>query len=236
MSTSFRYPSNLGPIEDTAENRLKHTLFIVEGSSYPLWCDHSEDSLFPPWDIRKDYRAYPATKWEQVSNGWSVQVGSIGKRPIMVSVNWYYIDGQAVCFYEGTSQLVDHAMIDKWFETHFTGTWDNGTRRASIDSGNFGWCLSAIEEANKAGYTKPAPLKTAKEVDTGFIGVKHRVVKCDGSDHGKGNEGCVCHLIGKMVTPTKRYSCPFVGTASYHIKGHKQRVRRSELGLADVMN
>ena len=218
----------------TAEERLAQTLFIVEGKACPLWCQHSKDSLFPPWNMRENKRAYPASNWDQVASNPIITVGHIGKRPINISTEWYRIDGQWVMFYEGCSELVDRAMIEKWLDEHFTGTWDKGTRRAAMDEDNFSWCLQAIDEANAPGYVKPGPLLTAAQVDKGFVGKRFTVVKCHGKDHVRGDPGCVCRLIGKKVTIRKRYETPFAGTASYHLKGHKQRVQRSEVGLPDV--
>ncbi len=217
----FTYPT---PTNDTAENRLKQTLFIVEGDAYHLWCEHSQDSLYPPWNVRENKRAYSARRWEQVGNGWGVCVGTAGQRPVMIDVQWYRIDGQWVMFYHGCSELVDHAMIDKWLAKHFTGTYGGGTRRARCDEGNFGHCLGAIDDANEPGYVKPGPLLTAAQVDKGFVGERFKVVKCEGTTHGREHSWCVCHLIDKTVTIGRRYDSPFVGTASYHLKGHKQRV------------
>lgn len=63
-----------------------------------------------------------------------------------------------------------------------------------------------------------------------IIGRRVKVVKCEAREHGD-NPGCVCDLIGKMVTIEKRYETPFVGTPSYHIKGMDKRVRRCEVVL-----
>ena len=63
-----------------------------------------------------------------------------------------------------------------------------------------------------------------------IIGRNVRVVKCEAREHGD-NPGCVCDLIGKMVTIKKRYETLFVGTPTYHIKGMNKRVRRSEVVL-----
>jgi hypothetical protein len=69
-----------------------------------------------------------------------------------------------------------------------------------------------------------------KEPGDEIIGKKVRVKGCEAREHGN-NDGCVCHLKGKTVTITKRYSTPFAGTPSYYIKGMTQRVRRSEVVL-----
>lgn len=72
--------------------------------------------------------------------------------------------------------------------------------------------------------------KNPLDADKDILGKKYIVTQCEARDHGN-NEGCVCHLISREVTLSRRYDTPFVGTASYHIKGSKKRVRLSELGL-----
>jgi hypothetical protein len=51
--------------------------------------------------------------------GHMVTVGHIEDRPIVISLSYARIYGQRVVFWEATSQLIDHAMIEKWFEEHF---------------------------------------------------------------------------------------------------------------------
>lgn len=72
--------------------------------------------------------------------------------------------------------------------------------------------------------------KNPLDADKDILGKSFEVKQCEAREHGD-PEGCVCHLIGRRVTLTKRYATPFVGTASYHIRGGKQRVRLSELGM-----
>lgn len=68
------------------------------------------------------------------------------------------------------------------------------------------------------------------DADKDILGKKFTVKRCEAREHGD-NVGCVCRLIGREVTLTKRYDTPFAGTASFHIKGSKKRVRLSELGM-----
>ena len=77
-------------------------------------------------------------------------------------------------------------------------------------------------------YRKATVFK--EDNDDEMIGMRVRVKACEAAEHGD-NEGCVCHLVGKVVKIKKRYKTPYVGTASYHIKGMSQRVRRSEVVL-----
>lgn len=149
----FRYPEPTdGSIftEDTAENRLKHTFFLVEADTYAqhqLWATHSSDSIYPPWDTRKGHRLCPGLKWEQEGMGFMPYVGDIERKPIHVSLFWYRIEGRWVCFYYACSQVVDHRMIEAWLEQHFTG---GAGKRAMCDAANFNHCLQAIKEANAA--------------------------------------------------------------------------------------
>lgn len=69
-----------------------------------------------------------------------------------------------------------------------------------------------------------------KERSDKIIGKRVCVNSCEAREHGD-NEGCVCHLKGQVVEIKKRYESTFAGTASYHIKGTKYRVRRSEVTL-----
>lgn len=133
-------------MNDTAESRLKKTLFIVEATSNEVqgfWRDHAKENTFNP---NPHYTA--KVTWEQM-DGWLVTVGHYTKRPVCISVMFNKLDGHIIMFWEPTSQLVDHKMIDKWLEKNFTGTYDKGYRRASCDASNFGHCLSAIRDANK---------------------------------------------------------------------------------------
>ena len=126
---------------NTAENRLKRTLFIVEATSFEqfsLWQQHSKTSdSRPSWAQVVD--------WKEM-DGWLVTVGKLGKRPCCVSMSWARIDGCLVMFYDQCSQVCDSIQTEKWLEKHFSGRYDNGTRRAWTDAQNFGHCLSAIKE------------------------------------------------------------------------------------------
>jgi hypothetical protein len=134
----------LGQFEnDTAENRLKYTAFIVEADSFAqhqLWAMHANNSQRP---LNKDR----VIKWEQLS-GWGIHVGFDNKRPVMISLMFNRINDKLVAFWYPMSQIVNHKLVDKWFDKHFKGKWDK-TRRATCDASNFHHCLDAIEKLNK---------------------------------------------------------------------------------------
>ena len=132
-------------MNDTAENRLKYTLFVVEATSFEtqmLWEKWCKDS--PEKPIRN---RHATQKWEQ-KHGWLVTIGKIGKRPVCLSMTWNVIDGQWIMFYDQCSQVTDSVQTEKWLDIHFQGRWDNGTSRAITDAPNFHLCVEAINEAN----------------------------------------------------------------------------------------
>jgi len=69
-----------------------------------------------------------------------------------------------------------------------------------------------------------------REIGDKIIGRRVRVKECHAKEHGN-NSGCVCNLIGKMVTIEKKHDSVLVGTSSYHIKGSDKRVQRREVIL-----
>ena len=46
--------------------------------------------------------------------------------------------------------------------------------------------------------------------DKDILGKTFVVKQCEAREHDDSNEGCVCYLIGREVTLTKRYKTPFV--------------------------
>jgi len=133
------------PARETAESRLRQTLFVVEATSFEthmLWQEHASGST-------NRQKIFKPRRWEQVNPGWSVTVGELDGRPVCVSMMWNRVDGHLVMFWEPTSQVVDHIQIDAWLGKHFDGKWDNGTRDATCNAMNFHHCLNAIDDINK---------------------------------------------------------------------------------------
>lgn len=137
--------------EDTPENRLKYTFFVVEADSFArqeFWSRHSGQSIVGYIRKGDSKQAYGKVNWEQINDGWLVEVGKDHKRPVCISVTWARIDGKLVMFWYPTSQIVNHTIINKWLKKHFKGKWDDDRREAFCDASNFHHCLDAIEEAN----------------------------------------------------------------------------------------
>ncbi len=102
-------------------NRLA-TRYVVEATDYEMHC------LWERWHYRVDseWKRKPLA-WEQVSMGLSQRIGMLADMPVCVSVFWARVEGALVAFYDATSQVVDHRMVEKWMHENFPAatSWSN---------------------------------------------------------------------------------------------------------------
>jgi hypothetical protein len=75
--------------------------------------------------------------WKRRNPGHSIQIGTLDKRPICVSVGYVYLNGKLVVFYDGISQLVDWKMIDDWIGKNAVGI-------GHCNAANFNHCFDVI--------------------------------------------------------------------------------------------
>ena len=97
--------------------RYADTYYLVEATDsehLAEWCRLSTQS--PYRFDRKDIRT---VEWVQTSPGYTFEVGRLNDRPICVHLQWDYLNGALVCFWEATSRLVDYDLIYPWLETRF---------------------------------------------------------------------------------------------------------------------
>jgi hypothetical protein len=123
---------------------FKDVVFLVDASyteHFFLWKENFHE-------LTRQY--YAVKTWEDEGMGHSINIGEINKRPVCVTLFYTEINGHRVMFYEGTSQVVDHKMIERWLQhwTLKTIRWDNGHRWAHSDAMNFHHCIDAIQELN----------------------------------------------------------------------------------------
>lgn len=128
------------PFRDSDKDLFKDVVFLVEAT-------HHEQHMF--WveffyEPRKD-RVRVAT-WEQVSMGRWLTIGEVDGRPVAVSINYAILNGKKIMFYEGTSKLVDHQMIEEWIQHYALDAirYDKGSRWAQCNSMNFHHCLDVV--------------------------------------------------------------------------------------------
>ncbi len=127
-----------------AEQDLKRlaTFYIVEATSHEMlamWLEYAQQSTRPlgPRDKRFDWKEESMGYWKTIAE---VEING-EKMPVTVSVSWAVICGKRVAFYEATSQVVDHRLVEKWRKKEFPNA------KGHTNAMNFGHCLCACEAA-----------------------------------------------------------------------------------------
>ncbi len=127
-------------VEFDRKEYFKDVVFTVEAThfeQYSLWM------IYHNHDV-----GFGKVGWVEGDRGHGVSIGRISRRPVVVSLNYAWIDGHRVCFYYGCSQLVDHEMVDEWMEARTDHIVTPDRRPATCDAMNFGHCLQAIKALN----------------------------------------------------------------------------------------
>jgi len=113
-------------------------VFLVEATGF------ERNALWIQFSSQSPRCASPVFNFDWTGNtahGYSVQVGEIGGRGVVVSLTVDEIGGRKVIFYHGCSQLIDWEMIEAWLTTNLPHL-----ERCNAD--NFQLCLAAINKLN----------------------------------------------------------------------------------------
>jgi hypothetical protein len=97
-------------IRETSEDYLASCVCAVEASHcevLDIWTRFSD----PENPFKRECRQYD---WKDV-HGWLETIGHLDNRPICIDIRIVELDGRRILFWEGCSQLVDYAMIERWF-------------------------------------------------------------------------------------------------------------------------
>lgn len=127
---------------DENEANRKAAVYLVEATdleTHHLWLDWSEESESRGWGEP----THPRLPWEQIALGYGDTVGEFGGMPVAVSVTFARVLGQVIVFYEATSQVVDHRMVEKWTQTAFPAS------RGRTNATNFHICVDDLRRAGQ---------------------------------------------------------------------------------------
>lgn len=90
----------------TRNYTLKDAEYVVEATFFEKHC------------LWKENEREGHVVWEDVSSGYmhTIQELPIGdtRMPVTVQIFFAILDGKVVAFYEPTSQVVDHRLVDAW--------------------------------------------------------------------------------------------------------------------------
>lgn len=136
------------------DKRFQDTEYTVEANSFEkhtLWQNFSLEAL----DFKRNKLTPEAlaeetkyrVNWKDDSMGSSMQIGEINKRPICVTFFWTKINNRLIMFYECTSQLVDHEMLQNWLKKYCNPQHQGS--RSNCDAFNFHNCIHYINDTNK---------------------------------------------------------------------------------------
>lgn len=147
----------------TYDKRFDETFFCVEANSYEsqqIWHELNQERGIP---------------WKQGS-GIGVQVGELdivgqGKMPVFLTLMWNTIRGKLICFYDASSQIVDHKMVEDWLKKNVIKdkVWA-GDRPITCDAMNAFHMLEAIQDSQmiwlkrEKENTEPFSVKTPTDL------------------------------------------------------------------------
>ncbi|MFY4731209.1 hypothetical protein [Nitrospira sp. BLG_2] len=142
--------------------RFKDTEFVVEADSFAmqaLWEKFSTQSLY-----RTPQNIY---NWEQDCRGFMETIGHVNKMPVCVCFFWYKINGHLILFYEATSQVVDHRMIEEWLDK-YCNPKHNGSK-ARCNASNFHHALGYIRDCEALDLLQRAKKTDDKELKSTLL-------------------------------------------------------------------
>lgn len=133
------------PFKDSHKQLFEGVVFLVEATS------NEQQAFWSDWFYKPKFETNLIKDWQEMSIGNIIEIGRLDNRPVNIAINWAFLEGYRVMFYDAVSQVVDYKMVEDWIK-HFsfdTIKWDNGHRWAHCDSSNFHLCISAIKDLVK---------------------------------------------------------------------------------------
>lgn len=128
----------LTDVEETAEQFIEWGDKMIAATEFWVEADgFARQALWSEWHTKLN--------WRSEGRGTGLQIGELDSRPVMLCLIWEWLNGRLVCFYEATSQVVDHAMIEKWLEKTCNGKRTHDDRPITCDANNFHHCLTGLQ-------------------------------------------------------------------------------------------
>lgn len=175
MDVGLNNTNKLGEINPA----FKDVVFLVEATSserHSLWVEHAHNSptniqplsekelneicsslsekpklaeKLKALNIRINGAKRTRVNWEEISQGFALEIGKIEKKSVVLTFFFAKLDGHKVAFYNCSSQAVDYAMIKDWLIERFQLTNDNYHRWNHTDAMNFHNCLNSLDSLDK---------------------------------------------------------------------------------------
>jgi len=134
-------PVRMAPLrpEVAADPRLRKVFAVVESNRNEdnlLWRMHAQEAHRHGLHLGDQHRV----EWVQDTSGLFIQVGTYAGKPVSMSLSFATLNGKLVVFFDPTSTLVCHDMIDTWLAEHIAPRGDV----LRTDAANFHVVLHAV--------------------------------------------------------------------------------------------
>lgn len=133
------------------DKRFEDTIYLVEADSFALhtlWTHHSKEYDDGFKDKMGSFKNQKQN-WKQDCSGFTYEVGTFGKKPIMVTFFFYHIDDLRVGFYDCHSLVKHFGMVEDWIDKNIPTKENGGILLGKCDAQNFHQCLHEIERRNR---------------------------------------------------------------------------------------
>lgn len=106
---------------------LASVVGCVEATSYEIMC------------LWNEYHKQRQLSWVPARSGRMPTIGVLDKRPVVLSLLINVVNGHPILFFEATSAVVDHTMVQEWLKLHLpeSALKSNGEYVKSVDAMNF---------------------------------------------------------------------------------------------------
>jgi hypothetical protein len=173
--------NNTNRLHEALDNDfMKDIEWIVEATSnerHELWRKyHNEDTRFKTeaGEYNKDGKYI----WEEVSSGHGCTIASVvidvtrnGKTvketlPLHLNFSYAIINGHKIAFYDTSSLLAHHGIVEAFLITYFQRTHDNYSRWNHTNADNFHNCIGYLDTIDKEPRNS---IYTGNKTESGYM-------------------------------------------------------------------
>lgn len=119
--------------------RLKDLFALVEANDNErtlLWRMHAHDARRSSCGLGD----YIQVAWKQDLKGLIIHVGTFADMPVSLSLSFAELNGKLVAFWDATSAVVNHDMIQEWFADNIASAVEK------TDANSFDIVVSALPD------------------------------------------------------------------------------------------
>lgn len=105
-------------LDQRTQNWIKETFYFVEADDFAksiLFKERATTSCVTHL-FRGNKDGYNDLDWDGFSDCRLFHIGFLDEMSVCIQMTWHKIEGKRICFYNGTSQVVDWRMIEAFID------------------------------------------------------------------------------------------------------------------------